>query len=67
MFIHLKVKIYPPNKAHNLKWKNVIYVNAVVYDKEEINSYYSLPIPELQLQVPSECEITFLPVAKLLP
>lgn len=47
MFSHLKVKIYPSNKAHNLQWKNVVYVNTVVYDKEEINSYYSLPILEL--------------------
>lgn len=59
-------KIYPSNKVHNLNWKNVIYVSADVYDKEEINSYYySLPILELKLWVPADCEITFLSV--LLP
>lgn len=47
MFNHLKVKIYPSNKVHNLKWKNdVIHVNASVYD-----SYcYSLSILELKLE-----------------
>lgn len=65
MFNHLKVKIYPSKKAHNLKWKNVISVNTVVYDKEDINNYYSLPILELKLQVPAKCKITLLPV--LLP
>lgn len=43
MFNHLKVKIYPSNKSHILKWKNVISV----HDKEEINSYYPLPILDL--------------------
>lgn len=47
MFNHLKVKIYPSNRAHNLKWKNVISVNTAVYEKEEINSYYPLLILDL--------------------